>query len=69
MSLIVWRISHKEYTSTALIGEAYNRSRGRWNSKGTTLMYTSATLSLACLPNELISFSSFSFSTFHWLFP
>lgn len=49
MSLIVWRISHKKYTNTALIGEAYNRSRGRWNSKGTTLMYTSATLSLAAL--------------------
>ncbi|NEQ35523.1 MAG: RES family NAD+ phosphorylase [Okeania sp. SIO3I5] len=49
MSLTLWRISHKKYINTALIGEGYNRGRGRWNSKGTALIYTSATLSLAAL--------------------
>ena len=49
MSLTVWRISHKKYTNIALIGEGYNCGRGRWNSKGTALIYTSATLSLATL--------------------
>ncbi|MEM1169419.1 MAG: RES family NAD+ phosphorylase [Cyanobacteria bacterium P01_H01_bin.35] len=49
MSLTIWRISHKKYIDIALTGESYNRSRGRWNSKGTALIYTSATLSLATL--------------------
>ncbi|MGD1808067.1 RES family NAD+ phosphorylase [Dapis sp. BLCC M126] len=49
MSLTVWRISHKKYIDIAFTGEAYSPSRGRWNSKGTALIYTSATLSLAAL--------------------
>ncbi|MEB3343784.1 RES family NAD+ phosphorylase [Okeania sp.] len=49
MSLTVWRISHQKYIDIAWKGETYSHSRGRWNSKGTTLIYTSATLSLAAL--------------------
>ena len=49
MSLIVWRISHKKHIDSAFKAEASNYNRGRWNSKGTSLIYTSATLSLATL--------------------
>ena len=49
MSLIVWRISHKKHIDTSFKGEGTRRGRGRWNSPGTALIYTSATLSLAAL--------------------
>ena len=49
MSLIVWRISHKKHIDTAVKGEGARRGRGRWNSPGTALIYTSATLSLAAM--------------------
>ncbi|MGB3508612.1 MAG: RES family NAD+ phosphorylase [Microcoleaceae cyanobacterium] len=49
MSLTVWRISHKKHIDTAFKGEGARRGRGRWNSKGTALVYASATLSLAAL--------------------
>lgn len=49
MSLIVWRISHKKHIDSAFQTKDYNRSKGRWSSKGTSLIYTSATLSLAAL--------------------
>ncbi|MCL2931996.1 MAG: RES family NAD+ phosphorylase [Trichodesmium sp. MAG_R03] len=49
MNLTVWRISHKKYINIALIGEGCHCGKGRWNSKGTALIYTSATLSLAAL--------------------
>ncbi|MCL2923940.1 MAG: RES family NAD+ phosphorylase [Trichodesmium sp. MAG_R04] len=61
MSLTVWRISHKRYTNIALISGGYNRGRGRWNSKGTSLIYTSATLSLAAL-ETLVSMEIENFS-------
>ncbi|MDY7007939.1 MAG: RES family NAD+ phosphorylase [Cyanobacteriota bacterium] len=49
MSLIVWRISHKKHINSVFKTEASTCSGGRWNSKGTSLIYTSATLSLATL--------------------
>ncbi|MDJ0555363.1 MAG: RES family NAD+ phosphorylase [Microcoleaceae cyanobacterium MO_207.B10] len=49
MSLTVWRISHKKHIDTSFKGEGTGLGRGRWNSPGTALIYTSATLSLAAL--------------------
>ena len=49
MSTKVWRISKLRYAATAFSGEGTRRSSGRWNSKGKTIVYTSATLSLAAL--------------------
>ena len=49
MSTTVGRISKRKYAATALGGEGSRRSAGRWNSKGTSIVYTSATLSLAAL--------------------
>ena len=49
MSLILWRICHKKHIDSAFKREIYNRVQGRWSSKGTSLIYTSATLSLAAL--------------------
>lgn len=43
----VWRISRQRYTS--LDGEGARLNGGRWNSEGTAVIYTSATLSLAAL--------------------
>ncbi|MGK7922439.1 MAG: RES family NAD+ phosphorylase [Trichodesmium sp.] len=49
MALILWRICHKKHIDIAFQREIYNRGKGRWSSKGTSLIYTSATLSLAAL--------------------
>lgn len=49
MSITVWRISKRRYAATAFSGEGSRRSAGRWNSRGTSIVYTSATLSLAAL--------------------
>jgi RES domain-containing protein len=45
--LSAWRLTKTKYLSTAWDGEGAKRSGGRWNSVGTTVVYTSATLSLA----------------------
>ncbi len=42
-----WRLTKARYLSTAWDGEGARRSGGRWNSAGTAVVYTSATLSLA----------------------
>ncbi|HWW94325.1 MAG TPA: RES family NAD+ phosphorylase [Vicinamibacteria bacterium] len=42
-----WRLTKTKYLSTAWDGEGAKRSGGRWNNSGTTVVYTSATLSLA----------------------
>ncbi len=49
MSLTVWLISHKKRIDSAFKTEGYSLGRGRWSSKGTALIYTSSTLSLAAL--------------------
>lgn len=63
----VWRISREKYWK--FDGEGASVAGGRWNSKGTAMVYTSATLSLAALeylvnvgieevPVDLISISA-----------
>jgi RES domain-containing protein len=42
-----WRLTKARYLSAAWDGEGARRSGGRWNSAGTAVVYTSATLSLA----------------------
>ena len=42
-----WRLTKARYLATAWDGEGARRSGGRWNSAGTAVVYTSATLSLA----------------------
>lgn len=44
-----WRIVKEKYAATAFDGEGAWRFGGRWNSQGTRVVYTSATLSLAAL--------------------
>ena len=43
----VWRLTKTRYVSSAWDGEAARRLGGRWNSVGTAVVYTSATLALA----------------------
>ena len=43
------RISTQTYASTAFTGEGSALVDGRWNSKGTRLVYTSDSLALALL--------------------
>jgi len=42
-----WRLTKTRYLATAWDGEGAKTSGGRWNSVGTAVVYTSATLSLA----------------------
>ena len=42
-----WRLTKTRYLATAWDGEGARTSGGRWNSVGTAVVYTSATLSLA----------------------
>ena len=44
-----WRIVREDHGYTAFDGEGAWRFGGRWNSRGTRTVYTSATLSLAAL--------------------
>jgi RES domain-containing protein len=44
-----WRIVKEKYAASAFDGEGASRTGGRWNSRGTWLVYTSATQSLAAL--------------------
>lgn len=44
-----WRIVKEKHAATAFDGEGAWRFGGRWNSPGTRVVYTSATLSLAAL--------------------
>jgi RES domain-containing protein len=47
----VWRIVKEKHAATAFDGEGARLYGGRWNSRGTRLIYTSASLSLAALEN------------------
>lgn len=49
MSTIIWRISKTKYAQTAFDGEGAKLWGGRWNSKGRSVVYTSANSSLATL--------------------
>jgi len=61
-----WRIVKSRHAATALSGEGAARTGGRWNSRGTWVVYTSATQSLAAL-EILVHLNpqvSFQFSAF-----
>jgi RES domain-containing protein len=47
--VVIWRLSKIKYAPTAFDGEGARRAGGRWNSKGTAIVYCSATLSLTAL--------------------
>jgi RES domain-containing protein len=49
--VVIWRLSKVKYANatTAFDGEGARRAGGRWNSKGTAIVYCSATLSLTAL--------------------
>lgn len=49
MSATVWRMSKSKYASTAFGGEGSRLVSGRWHSRAHSVVYTSATLSLAAL--------------------
>jgi RES domain-containing protein len=46
---IAWRITKTKRVASAFDGEGARRSGGRWNSVGTPMVYTSATIALASL--------------------
>lgn len=47
--MLLWRITRKAFLAQALMGLGAKRYGGRWNSKGTALVYTSESLELAVL--------------------
>lgn len=51
MSHTVWRIAAdtKDYTADDLTGKGAEKTGGRWNEKGTAMLYTATSCSLACL--------------------
>lgn len=49
MKLVAWRIFKPKHFSTAFTGEGARLYGGRWNSKGTSLVYTAGSQSLAAL--------------------
>jgi RES domain-containing protein len=49
VALRLWRIVKQKHAATAFDGEGARRFAGRWNKRGTTIVYLSETLSLAAL--------------------
>lgn len=49
MVLLAWRIVKTKHAGQAFDGEGAKRYGGRWNSRGTALVYASETLALATL--------------------
>ncbi|MDY6806110.1 MAG: RES family NAD+ phosphorylase [Cyanobacteriota bacterium] len=49
MTITIWRFCHEKHSEAAFQGEGFWSSGGRWHSRGTALVYASATLSLAIL--------------------
>lgn len=49
MKLTAWRIFKGKHTASAFTGDCARRFGGRWNSKGTAVIYTAGTASLAIL--------------------
>jgi len=49
LSITSWRIYKHKHASSAFTGEGAGFFGGRWNSRGTRIIYTAATLSLASL--------------------
>lgn len=59
MSVTVWRIASDtpRYEAHDLSGKSAENTGGRWNRKGTPMVYTSVSRSLACL-ETVVHFSS-----------
>lgn len=49
MTITAWRIFKRKHAAAAFSGEGARRYGGRWNSKGTPMIYTAASASLAVL--------------------
>ena len=49
MKMRAWRIVKEKHAPTAFSGEGASRVGGRWNSRGTWIVYTSGAASLAAL--------------------
>ena len=49
MILVAYRLSPRQYSRRAFLGEGARRVGGRWNPRGVSAVYASATLSLAAL--------------------
>ena len=49
LMLVAWRITKTKRVATAFDGEGARRSGARWNSVGTPMVYTSASVALATL--------------------
>lgn len=49
MSINAWRITKRRHVKTAFNGSGARKFGGRWNSPGTSIVYTSETQSLAVL--------------------
>jgi RES domain-containing protein len=49
LSLTAWRIVKARYAASAFRGEGARRFGGRWNSKGTPIVYTAGSQALAVL--------------------
>ena len=47
--MLVWRISKLRHAETAYSGEGARRFQGRWNPKGTPVVYTSTSRALAAV--------------------
>jgi RES domain-containing protein len=47
--LKVWRICKRKYADSAFEGVGAKKAGGRWNSRGTAVVYTSESLALAAL--------------------
>ncbi len=47
--MLLYRLSKREYVSTAFSGEGARLAGARWNSRGRVMTYTSASVSLAML--------------------
>jgi RES domain-containing protein len=49
MSLTAWRIVKRKHAAAAFTGDGARRHGGRWNHKGTAIIYTAQSISLAAL--------------------
>ena len=49
MSITAWRITKRKHAKDAFTGSGARKYGGRWNSPGTSIVYTSETQSLAVL--------------------
>ena len=63
----VWRITKKKHSKTAFAGQGARMFGGRWNSPGTSIVYTAQSQSLAIL-ETLVHLKEQDLLTFYVLF-